>query len=407
MRLIHTADWHLCHQLGKHSRTADLEHRVERVAELCEEHAVDVLLVAGDLFCDRADAREMTQSLAHIRKTFAPFFHRGGTLLAITGNHDHERTGRIDLAHAGMAMAAPTATANDLPGGRMYLVPNNALATLTSAAGHKVQFVCVPYPFANRYQLPPADGYRSKEAENRLLETAVAEWLAGVPKRPGFDPALPTVLVAHLQVRGAQCNSKYTLTEKDDICTDFATLNPSWAYVALGHIHTPQMLGGAEHVRYSGSLDRLDFGETHEGHGVLLVDIEGAAPVVPIHLPIPPTPFLTIEVVDPESELPTLAEKYPQHDSAIVKLVVHPPSSTSRDEIARKLRGIFPRIHGGIVWVEAAGVSPSELPAGGFAERAGFEQTVREYLHERLPENDGERDEVLALAETFLTAGAT
>jgi len=77
---------------------------------------------------------------------------------------------------------------------------------------------------------------------------------------------------------------------------------------------------------------------THEGHGVLPVDIEGAALVVPIHLPIPATPFLTIEVVDSETELPTLAEKYPQHDSAIVKLTVHPPSSTSRDPHRRERR---------------------------------------------------------------------
>jgi hypothetical protein len=54
---------------------------------------------------------------------------------------------------------------------------------------------------------------------------------------------------------------------------DLADLNPSWAYVALGHVHRPQTIGGSDNVRYCGSLDRLDFGETHDEYGVLLVEV--------------------------------------------------------------------------------------------------------------------------------------
>ncbi len=404
MRLIHTADWHLCDTLGRHDRTADLRQRVERVAELCEGHAADVLLIAGDLFSEQASVRDMTEALAHLRKTFTPLFARGGTVLAITGNHDHERTGRIDLAQVGMSLAAPTSHAAALPGGRMYLLNGNAVATLTTAAGGRVQFVCVPYPFASRYQLSAADGYRSKEEENRLLEGKVAEWIAGVPARPGFDPTLPTVLTAHLHVRGAQCSSRYTLTERDDVCTDFATLNPAWAYVALGHIHTPQAVGGAAHVRYPGSLDRLDFGETHAGHGVLLVDIDGPNPVTPVHLPIPATPFHTVELTDPEAALPTLAEKYPDRDTAFVRLTVHPPAGgTSRDEIARRLKAVFPRWHA-LAWADAD--RPADAQIGGVVATAGFEPTVRTYLAERLAD-DPDRAAVLALAEMFLTGGGS
>ena len=50
MRILHTADWHLGDRLGRIDRTADLRTAVERVAAHCQEHRVDVLLVAGDLF---------------------------------------------------------------------------------------------------------------------------------------------------------------------------------------------------------------------------------------------------------------------------------------------------------------------------------------------------------------------
>lgn len=392
MRIIHTADWHLCDKLGRLDRTADLQARVEVVAQLCDDHAADVLLIAGDVFSEQASVEEMTRALEHVRKTFTPFFARGGTILAVTGNHD--RDGRINMVRAGMTLAAPTAGADGtLPPGRMYLLNGRAVATLKSAAGNRVQFVLVPYPFASRYELNAAE-YKTKEEESRLLHSMVAEWIQQSSTK--LDHALPTVMAAHLHVRGSEVHSLYKMTDRDDILFDFADLNPGWAYVALGHIHKPQALGGAENVRYPGSLDRLDFGDAHDP-GVLLLEIDGANAVVPTRLPIPGTPFHTIALADPDAELPTLAEKYPDRGTAIVRFTVSPPTATSRDEVARELRRLFPNWHE-IKWADAG--APSDAPAK-FAPRAGFETTVRDYLTEQLA-GDPDRDAVLTLAETYL-----
>jgi exonuclease SbcD len=399
MRIVHTADWHLCDRLGRIDRTDDLKARVERVAALCEEHAADVLLIAGDLFSEQATVDDMTRALTHLREAFKPFFARGGTVLAITGNHD--RDGRINMVRAGMTLAAPDAGATGvLPGGRMYLVNGRAVATLAGRAGDAVQFVLVPYPFASRYGLSAAD-YRSREEETRLLHAQVAEWVQGVPSRPGFDPTLPTVLAAHLHLRGAELHTLYKMTDRDDVLFDFADLNPVWAYVALGHIHKPQALGGAATVRYPGSLDRLDFGEAHDP-GVLLVDIDGPSTVVHDPLPIPGTPFHTIVLSDPEADLPGLAEQYPDHATAIVRITVSPPvGGTSRDEIARHLRKLFPRLHD-LRWADT---TPADAAPTAFAPGAGFETTVRDYLTKKLTEaGDADADAVLALVETFLNA---
>ena len=47
MKIIHTADWHLCDSLGRIKRYDDFRSRVETIAGLCDEHAVDVVLIAG------------------------------------------------------------------------------------------------------------------------------------------------------------------------------------------------------------------------------------------------------------------------------------------------------------------------------------------------------------------------
>jgi exonuclease SbcD len=48
---------------------------------------------------------------------------------------------------------------------------------------------------------------------------------------------------------------------------------PAADYIALGHIHRPQKVGGFEHIRYSGSPIPLSFDEARQQKEMLLVDV--------------------------------------------------------------------------------------------------------------------------------------
>ena len=397
MKIIHTADWHLCDSLGRNDRTRDLEARVKKVAAICLEEDAELLLIAGDLFSETATVQEMTASLMHIREVFLPFFAKGGTILAITGNHD--RDARIEMVLAGMSLAVPVRVGSDpLRGGRLYLANKASVAVLQSRAGQRVQFVLVPYPFGSRYNVSASE-FPTREAENTQIRSILAEWIQ--KKSTAIDPTLPTVLMAHLHVVGSATHSLYKITAAEDHQFQFADLNPMWAYVALGHIHLPQMLGGATHVQYPGSLDRLDFGDTHDSQGVLLLEVQGADAVVPIRLPIAPTPFHTVDLKAPDlAEVEALAVKYPDRENAIVRIRIDGiAEGTSRDEIARQLRKTFPRWHE-IKWERAE--STNGAGEHRYDSRAGFDSTVRKFLADQLA-GDADGADVLALAETFLT----
>ena len=405
MRIIHTADWHLCNRLGRIDRTADLRQRVERIAELCEEHVADALLIAGDLFSEYADLGDMTAAFEHILKTFDPFFARGGTILAVTGNHD--RDAKINMIRMGMALAVPVAKKQgQIAGGRMYLNNGRSFATLAAPNGQCVQFVFVPYPFRSRYNLSEHE-FQSKEAENAILHAKVAEWLQTVTTQDGFDKTLPTVLVGHLHVRGAELHSLYKLTAADDVLFDFADLNPQWAYVALGHIHKPLMVNGQTNVRYPGSLDALDRTESHE-HGAILFEV-GASGVVgePQWLPIPATPFHTVALSNIDAELPGLAAHYPDGEQAIVQVEVLPhPHEMSRDEVGRQLRRIFPRLHD-LKWTSRETAAEAAMPI--LDIRASLPTTVRHYIEnhgEFQAEPDAEKAELRKLLAAFLPEDA-
>ena len=117
MRILHTADWHLGDRLGRIDRTDDLRRAVERVAEYCRTEKADVLLIAGDIFSELARPDSLRDAIHHLKETFGTFLRDGGTILALTGNHDNESFCQT-LCDA-MSLASPAASAGIT--GRMSL----------------------------------------------------------------------------------------------------------------------------------------------------------------------------------------------------------------------------------------------------------------------------------------------
>ena len=57
-------------------------------------------------------------------------------------------------------------------------------------------------------------------------------------------------------------------------------------YVALGHLHVPQIVSGAEHVRYCGSPIPMGFGEAAQTKTVITIDFMGKMPDIR-EIPVP------------------------------------------------------------------------------------------------------------------------
>ncbi len=81
MRILHIADVHL----GRKGRQEHILEQLRKVVEICREEAVDLLLIAGDLF-DQDAVPESQKSL--LREVFRPLKERGVEVIAIAGNHD-------------------------------------------------------------------------------------------------------------------------------------------------------------------------------------------------------------------------------------------------------------------------------------------------------------------------------
>jgi exonuclease SbcD len=408
MRIIHTADWHLNDKLGRVDRTRDLQARVERVAALCEAAAAHVLLIAGDLFCERASRDEVTQSLLHLRATFQPFFARGGSILAITGNHDRDHV--IELVRASMGLAAPVGVpiGATLSPGRMYLF-NTAWFGKLRAAGDNfdVQFIMLPYPTTSRYLAEQERrDCRNAEEENLAVQGKIMAWFKNLSANGDrYDEIARTVLAAHLSVSSADVSrGLFRLTEKDDVLLDGDSL-PVWPdYVALGHIHKAQCLRGLSHVRYPGSLDRLDLGEREDQPGVVLVDLgPDGRRCEPEVFPLEPTPMYDVIIDDDTLTDDDLRALYPNADRALARITIqYRPGADSRDAIERAVRAAFPRF----TFIDWRPVGAEADPGGQtVTPKLDFRETVRQYLQRRL-EDDEQKQPLLDLLDRYLTLEA-
>lgn len=400
MRIVHTADWHLGDRLGRIDRTQDLRDRVEEIAGICEEHRADVLLIAGDLFSELARPDGLRDAVGHLQKTFTPFLHRGGTILAVTGNHDNENFCQT-IWHA-MSLAAPAQDSAKCRAsrGRLHLATEPTWLMLRNPSdSFDVGFVLIPYPWPGRY-LNPNVRYRDFTEKNRLLSKAVSREIVLLTKQANQKCHGPRILMAHLTLRTDRDLPRFRVAAEEDIAIPLSDVPKDYAYVALGHIHVPTEF--EEYIRYSGSIDRLDLGERTDRKGVVIFDVqEEGLKESPRFIPLDATPIYEVAIADPDEELPTLAERFPNADRDLVKLMIRYRSGRdSLEEILRQVDKVFPRWYAR-EWRDVGELGPeigatSETPAR-------FRDIVLEYLKgELIHHEDSEREAILARAERLL-----
>jgi exonuclease SbcD len=302
IRLLHFADLHIGMEnygrldpvTGTSSRVRDFLERLDEVIDYALAHRADVAIFAGDAFKNREPDPTQQREFAQRIKRLAD---QVPTLLLV-GNHDMP----------GMAVKA---SAVDI---------FQALAVPGVIVGHKSGFqevatrrgpiflAWMPYPMRNRLLAREENqGKTIDELEQRLRQT-VSDILRDLAHEAAQHP-MPRVLAGHFSVAEAKLGSERTVMLGRDVAMMTSTLaDPAWDYVALGHIHRHQDLnpGGTPPVVYSGSLERIDFGEEREDKGFCWVELERGAARWQF-LPVKARRFRTLQVDVRKAPEPTTA----------------------------------------------------------------------------------------------------
>ena len=222
-----------------------------------------------------------------------------------------------------------------------------------------------------------------------------------------IDPAFPAILTVHGSVANAVLSSEQSImmVGHDPIIPLSALTNPAWDYVALGHIHRHQDLhqGAQPPVVYSGSIERIDFGEEREDKGFVWAQVDKGHTTYEF-IPGPARRFITLRLDTQEGDpLQLLDQALAERDikDAVVRVIltVAPEHSDLIDErqIRERLREAY--LLAGIIKEEIK--APARSRDSELTEVLGPLQAVERYIFSH-PEYTERRQALLERAQLLL-----
>lgn len=401
IRVLHFADVHIgIENYGKtdpnsgvSSRVVDFLHRMDDMIEYARDGEVDLVIFAGDAFKTRSPNPTYQREFAHRIRDLS----RMAPTVLLVGNHDLP-------INAVKAAAIEIYATLDVPD--VWVAQDYDVKRLATKRGDVV-VAAAPYPIRARIMETVRTAAMTIAEQDAELQRILHQLLDNLGEQAdALAPAdTPRLLTGHFTVAGAVWGSERSVMLGRDVQVDLDSLaDPRWDYVALGHIHKHQNLtrsrDDAPAVVYSGSLERIDFGEEGDTKGFCWVEL-GRGQTEWRFVKVDARPMLTLRVDCREADSPTqkvldVMKRYRLRD-AIVRLVIQ---LTPETETLLKDGAVFEQLKRAGVFhiagirkeverrdrsrldVSPEGLTPLELLERYFTSR-GIEAARRQELLER------------------------
>ena len=269
MKILHTADWHLGQLFHEYDRTFEHQAFLNWLLETIKAEEIEVLLVSGDVF-------DISNPSAASIRMFYTFLREAITentnlqIVITAGNHDS--ASRLEapkplLASSNIHIIGTIEKNSDgsIDYEKLTIPLRNKSGEITSW--------CLAIPFLRMGDYPniPNASNPYSEGVTALYNDVFA--FANSKK----EPHQTIIAMGHLHTNQAEI-SDMDKTERLIMggveCIAATAFHTDIKYVALGHIHKAQRIGGNEHIRYSGSPLPMSFSERNYKHQVVVFDLE-------------------------------------------------------------------------------------------------------------------------------------
>ncbi|MEH3114633.1 exonuclease SbcCD subunit D [Pedobacter terrae] len=342
MKFLHTADWHIGQLFHEYDRSYEHQQFLNWLVETLVAEKIEVLLISGDIF------DSSNPSAASVRM-FYRFLNEATTalpdlqIIITAGNHD-----------SAARLEAPKPLLESSNVHIIGMVEKDAagnidfeklLIKIHDASG-AIKALCLAIPFLRMGDYPAI-----ADCANPYTEGVTALY------QDAFDYAQqyntdnqPIIAMGHLHTLQAEITD-LDKTERLIMggveCISATAFHPDIKYVALGHIHKAQKIGGKEHIRYSGSPLPMSFSEIHYKHQVIVFDLDQEisdlkAIEIPVSVPLQRIPHQH----QPLHEVIYLLEQLPVVDSnpenlpyLQVRVLLDGPEPALRHKIETVLAG--------------------------------------------------------------------
>jgi exonuclease SbcD len=285
MNILHTSDWHLGKCLENRERLPEQAEVLAEISRIAEERQVDLVLIAGDVYDTYIPSAAAEELFFDTVERLSA--HGKRAVVIIAGNHDSPER---------LCAAKPLADRNGIillgmPASEATVGPNRELGVkvvqsgpgwlelaIAGVAEHAV-IITLPYPSEARLE-EVLTANPDEAALQEAYSAKVGRIFADLAAHYRNDTV--NLAVSHLFIAGGESSDSERPIQLGGAPTVEADRLPGTAhYIALGHLHKPQKVGGAPApAYYSGSLLPYSFSETGYRKAVYLVQAAPATETV-------------------------------------------------------------------------------------------------------------------------------
>lgn len=254
LRILHTADWHIGQLFHEYDRSFEHQQFLNWLTDILAKEQVDVLLISGDVF-------DLSNPSAASIKMFYSFLNKALKvnpdiqIVATAGNHDS--ASRLEspkplLESSNIHIIG--LVEKDVHGAIDYA---KITIPLRDASGAILAW-CIAAPFLRMGDYPVIQDCNQPYAEGIAAFYKEAYAYAASQRQA----AQAIIAMGHLHVQQAEVgdmDQSERLIMGGVECISAAAFDDNISYVALGHIHKAQRIGGKEHIRYCGSPLPMSF----------------------------------------------------------------------------------------------------------------------------------------------------
>jgi len=283
MNLLHTSDWHIGRALCGRKRYDEYAAFLGWLAQTIDRRRIEVLLIVGDVFDSSTPSNRAQQLYYQFLKEISAGCCRH--VVIVGGNHDSPSLLEAprDLLRLFQVHVVGCATEN----------PEDEVLILKDPDGRAELVVCA-VPYLRDRDIRNARPGESVEEKNINLVNGIADHYRQVmeiaeQQRRVSAHYLPIVATGHLFVAGASSVEGDGMRDLyvGSLVHVAANLLPDTIdYLALGHLHRAQTVGGNPRRRYCGAPLPMSFNEADSEKCVLAVALdEDHCAVSPIAVP--------------------------------------------------------------------------------------------------------------------------
>lgn len=310
MRFLHTSDWHLGQRLHGLTRHEEHQHFLEWLLQQIEVQKIEVLLMSGDVFDNANPPQEALQLyydfLSKMVKTQCK------SVIIVGGNHDS-----INVLNAPRRLLKPL---------NIHIIGGAALEEELIEIYNtqkQIEAVVCAVPFLRDKDLRYSIAGESEAEKERRIKQGIFQHYQKIKEKavPYKEKGVLVIAMGHLFATGAETSESEKLIHVGNLGQVSAQDFPEeFEYVALGHLHRPQIVGNFKHIRYAGSPIPLSFSEAQEQKQAVIVDCNADKLVDLTSLDIPQ--YRTLRRIKGDAEAIKKELKSIQHPSDVPALWV-------------------------------------------------------------------------------------